>query len=323
MTDWSRLIVEAATAFGTAGFEEDIRKWVVDTVGARLDRCEVDPAGNVLARTWTPGAKGRVLLVTGLDEPGLMATRVEEPDVVRIAPIGPVQAKDLPGEKVHFQSGATGLVDVEAGIEGEAVDFSRLFVILTSGTVRTGEPAVLDSRTAIMGDTAVGGNLPWRAGTAVLAALADRLAGVRYDVTLLFSAQRSVGARAGRLAVFEEAFDWALDVATAPTPPAAGRRSGAVRTGGGPVIRALDRSLIVRPEMKDRLWNLAERLDIPCQPGVKPNDASDGGILAMAGTGLLVGGVDIPIYATRGHLGFVRFTDLEQTLNLLRAILDT
>ncbi|MDI3257132.1 MAG: hypothetical protein QJR01_05335, partial [Kyrpidia sp.] len=148
-------------------------------------------------------------------------------------------------------------------------------------------------------------------------------AGVRYDVTLLFSAQRSVGARAGRLAVFEEAFDWALDVATAPAPPAAGRRTGGVRTGSGPVIRALDRSLIVRPEMKDRLWTLAESLGIPHQSGVKPNDASDGGILAMAGAGLLVGGIDIPIYRTRGRLGFLRFTDLEQTLNLIRAMLDT
>ncbi|CAB3395460.1 hypothetical protein [Kyrpidia spormannii] len=323
MTDWNRMIAEASSAFGPAGFEEGILRWVTGAVGGKLDRCETDPFGNVLARTWTPGAKGRVLLVAGLDQPGILATHVDGEGRVRIAPIGPIQPRDLPGQKIRFQNGATGLVDAEVKGEGEAVDWHSLFVVPISGTVGIGEPGVIDPRVEILGEIAVGANLQWRAGTIVLAALADLLAGGRYDVTLLFSAQRSVGARAGRLAAFEEAFDWALDIGTAPAGAAPGSSKGGLRVGGGPVIRAMDRSLVVRPEMKQRLWDLAETRGIPHQAGVTPEATSDGGILAMSESGLLVGGIDIPVYKTRGSLGFLRLTDLQAALDLLRAALET
>ncbi|MBX6396602.1 MAG: hypothetical protein IRY98_13055, partial [Alicyclobacillaceae bacterium] len=243
MTDWSRLMRGAGGAFGAAGFETGIRQWVADSVRSRVDTCQADPNGNIIAKKSVSGAKGRVLLVTGLDEPGLMVTSVEERGIARVAPIGPLDAKRLPGAKVRFESGALGLVDAEGGVEDAAIDFAELFVVVPSGTVRVGDVAVIDPQIEEAGEVLCGTNLPWRAGTAMLVALAENLAGSRYEVTLLFSAQRSVGARAGRLAVFDEPFDWALDIGTIAAPPAAGKRRGSARPGGGPAIRALDRSL--------------------------------------------------------------------------------
>lgn len=322
MTDWNRLTGGASAAFGPAGFETGIRRWVTDSLASRIGGCDVDRNGNVIARRSTPGAKGRVLLVAGLDEPGLMVTHVEENGVARVAPIGPLNAKHLVGVRVRFEGGAIGVVDAEHGIDGGAVDFAHLFVAVPAGTVRVGDTAVVDPQFESAGQILYAANLPWRAGAAVLVALAGELAGCPYDVTFLFSAQRSVGARAGRLAVFGETFDRVLDIGTIAAAPAAGKRKGSVRPGGGPVIRALDHSLIVRPEIKDRLIGAARSRGIPYQMGVKPDETSDGGILAMTGGGLPVGGIDIPVYRTRGPMSYLHTSDLEQTLLLLKAALE-
>jgi putative aminopeptidase FrvX len=84
---------------GAPGFEQEIRKLVVDEVHPYVDELSVDSMGNILAVKRGKSRK-RVMVAAHMDEIGFIATHIDDEGFVRFHTLGGFDPKTLTAQRV-------------------------------------------------------------------------------------------------------------------------------------------------------------------------------------------------------------------------------
>ncbi len=331
------ILKELSEAIGLAGDEEAVRQIVVDAIRDHVDDFTVDTMGNVLAfKRGTAEKPLRVMLSAHMDEVGLMVVGHDSKGGLKLATVGGIDVRLLPGILVLVGKdrlpGVIGIKPIhllEDGEENKITSLKNLVVDIGATSQSEAEKlAPLGTYIAFattfreLGPTVSGKAFDDRAGCALLIAL---LQGPRFphDIHAAFTVQEEVGLRGARVAAYTLEPDCAfvLEGTIADDIPKEKEESPTTELGKGPAITVMDRTVIADRRLVRLLTDTAQSLDIPYQfkqPGVGGTDA---GSIHLTRSGVPSVTVAVPCRYIHSPVGLLQRTDLEHTLQLMQASL--
>ncbi len=308
-------------AFGPSGYEEEVLKMVEKMLEGKCVTKRTN-SGSVLAFLKGNG-KSKILVSTHVDEVGLMISKVEE-SFARIMPIGGVDPKVLPSQKVRirtakgYEYGVIGMLapHLQKG-EKKNIDFDSLFLDLSCAPdAAVGDPAVIETECVVGKDFIAGKALDNRASAVALLTALEMLSNSRdhADFYALFSSKEEVGGVGAMTATFEISPDIAVavDVTFAdddsPNAPEIKLSKGpALSTGAGTFSR-----------IREAMIETAERYGINYQVEPIPGrTGTDADVMQLAGKGVPVMVVSIPQMYMHTPTEVVNLKDIWETSRLL------
>jgi endoglucanase len=323
---------------GPSGREDEIREVISGLVPPLADKVEVDRMGNLQA--WlNPDARPLVMLDAHMDEVGLMVQRVEDSGFLRVAPLGGLDPRLLPGTRVVLQprpgKQVEGVVAMapphisEPGDKDKALGWDKLFVdtglrgaeeVIRAG-VEVGTPGVLMAASGRLGTGAYcARNLDDRAGCALLVdALAQmRQARPSWGLVCNFATSEEVGLRGAATATFHLNPDIALAVeCTVGDTPGVEAAKQPTILGKGPAVTVADGRVLVPWRMVESLEEAASRAGVACQRKLPPYGGTDAGAISQSRAGVPTGVLSIPTRYIHSPSSLLYLSDLEDTQRTL------
>jgi len=332
-----KLLQQLTEAFGPSGYEENVRRLVQAEVKPLADEIRVDALGNLIARK-RPGRQTkdtkRIMIAAHMDEIGLMVSHVDENGFVRFSSIGGVLGKYVLGGRVRFLNGAQGVIGYdrfEKVHETPALDKVYIDVGAIDKKdcpVKVGDVAAFDRPFTEMGNRLVAKSMDDRLGVLVaietLRALTLRHgASSPHDVYFVFTTQEEVGVRGAVASAYgiDPDIGIAIDVTPSADTPNAMKMEMAL--GRGPCIKLQDAGMIADSRVVQWMIRAAEKNKIPYQREVLLFGDTDARAIQMTRAGVPVGCLSIPTRYVHSPSEMVDYTDVQNSVKLMTAILRT
>jgi len=328
-----RLIEKLVTISSPSGREHAIREVIAGEIKPHVDEMKIDPLGNLVALK--KGKSGRKLLFDGhMDEIGVVVTHVDSKGFLRVDSIGGLSPYMLLGSRLIFETGASGIVDVEGetvkdfGEAMKSLDYDHIFVDIGAtdkGDAEKKAPVgtfgTYDSTFVDLGKRLVSKSMDDRIACAIMIQVVKELEQPEDDVYFVFAVQEEVGIVGASVAAFDIMPDMAvaIDVTAGPDTPKSFKRMG-FKLGGGPTIKIKDRGSISSSRVVTRLKEVAEKRDIPTQYEVLIFGGTDARGYQTTGRGIASGTVSIPCRYVHSPHEMVDYDDVLNAVRLLKAL---
>ncbi|MBU2467604.1 MAG: M42 family metallopeptidase [Proteobacteria bacterium] len=327
---------------GPPGREDEIRQAVRQLVEPLAHRVEVDRLGNLKA-WWGPDKRPLVMLDAHMDEVGVIVQHIDEQGFIRVAPLGGLDRRLLPGSKVILQPRPGQRVETVCGLlpphvsggrdQDKSLPWEQIFLDAVLGSaaaaaeagLEIGTPGVLDLGNGPLGEGCYHArNLDNRAGCAVLVWLLRRLAAegreLPFGLVMNFSVAEEVGLRGAATAAFDLAPDLALAVeATVGETPGVEAARTPSRLGAGPAITVADGRIVVPRAMVESLEEAAKQAKITVQRKRPPFGGTNAGAIHTSRGGVLTGVVSVPTRYIHSPASLLMLRDLENLGELVWA----
>ncbi|WP_408956505.1 M42 family metallopeptidase [Natroniella sp. ANB-PHB2] len=326
------LIKRLVETFGPSGDELAVRELIREEIEDQLDQIEVDTMGNLIALKKGQDDSKKVMLAAHMDEIGLIATHIEEDGFIRFSNVGGVSPYNLLGERVLFNGETIGVIDKEGKLDDiSKLKHDKLYVDIGATSqeeaeekVKIGDTATYYRQLDLVENRFVAKGLDDRAGCAVLIETIKQLTEQpTFDTYFVFTVQEEVGTRGAITSSYEINPDVGIAVdltLTGDTPEA---KRMAVSLGEGPAIKVKDRSVLVNPQLKKLMIDLAEENEIPYQLEVLDRGGTDTGRMQLSREGAIAGAISIPGRYVHSPSEMIDLTDLENGIKLLTKIVQS
>ncbi|WP_367355565.1 M42 family metallopeptidase [Mesotoga sp.] len=327
------LIEKLVTISSPSGREHAIREVIAGEIKPYVDEMKIDPLGNLVALK--KGKSGRKLLFDGhMDEIGVVVTHVDSKGFLRVDSIGGLSPYMLLGSRLVFDTGASGVVDVEGETIKDlketmkSLDYDHIFVDIGATDKEDAEKkapvgtfGTYDSTFVDLGKRLVSKSMDDRIACAIMIQVLKELEKPEDDVYFVFAVQEEVGIVGASVAAFDIMPDMAvaIDVTAGPDTPKSFKRMG-FNLGGGPTIKIKDRGSISSSRVVSRLKEVAEKRDIPTQYEVLIFGGTDASGYQMTGRGIASGTVSIPCRYVHSPHEMVDYDDVLNAVRLLKAL---
>ncbi|MGC9320999.1 MAG: M42 family metallopeptidase [Kosmotogaceae bacterium] len=327
------LIEKLVTISSPSGREHAIREVIAGEIKPYVDEMKIDPLGNLVALK--KGKSGRKLLFDGhMDEIGVVVTHVDSKGFLRVDSIGGLSPYMLLGSRLVFDTGASGVVDVEGETiknlreTMKSLDYDHIFVDIGATDKEDAEKkapvgtfGTYDSTFVDLGKRLVSKSMDDRIACAIMIQVLKELEQPEDDVYFVFAVQEEVGIVGASVAAFDIMPDMAvaIDVTAGPDTPKSFKRMG-FNLGGGPTIKIKDRGSISSSRVVSRLKEVAEKRDIPTQYEVLIFGGTDARGYQMTGRGIASGTVSIPCRYVHSPHEMVDYDDVLNAVRLLKAL---
>jgi len=334
-----KLLKKLSETPGIPGREEAIRVIVREALAGHVDDIKTDRLGNVVAHKKGTGPK--VVIAGHMDEIGFLVSYIdEETGFLRIEPVGGFDPRTLIAHRVSVHAkggdiyGLIGIKPIHVLTEEErkkTPEIKDLFIDTgLSGKeakerVRVGDPVTLVQTFADLGKLVTGKALDDRLGVYVGIEAVKRIGKHKADIYFVATVQEEVGCRGARTSGFavDPDIGVALDVTIACDIPGVPANEQVTRLGKGAAIKVKDSASISHPGLVQFLMNLAEQRKIPYQLEILPRGGTDAGVIQAGREGVAVITISIPTRYVHTVVETVHKDDVEATINLLVAFLET
>lgn len=328
-----QLLRKLTETFSPSGHESAIREVIRTEVRGLADEIRTDALGNLIVRKGPPkaspaGGRGkRIMIAAHMDEIGLIVTHVDEKGFVRFTGIGGVYPRNLPGSRVRFVSGATGVIGLEPTDNASDVPpMERMFIDVGASTsrncpVKTGDVAAFERPFLDLGNRAAAKSMDDRVGCAVAIEVLRKLGNAAHDVYVVFTTQEEVGARGAQTSAYgiDPELGFSIDVTGWGDTP--GVRNFEVALGKGPAIKIRDGGMLSDPRIVKWMVRTAEKNRIPYQREVLLGGTTDARAMQLVRAGVPVGCVSIPCRYVHSASEMVDIHDVENAVKLIVALL--
>jgi endoglucanase len=323
------LIQKLTETFGPSGHEDAIRELILAEINPLADETRVDALGNIIARKGTMGTNGkRVMVAAHMDEVGLIATHIDENGFVRFTTIGISIPRFLLGGRVRFVSGAQGVIGAEKPDKiNEIPPADKLFIdVGATGKadcpVKVGDVAAFERPFVEMGRRLVAKSLDNRAGVAVAIETLRRLGPDPNEAYFVFTTQEEVGVRGATVSAYgvDPELGIAIDVTPAGDTPNSVSRD--IALGKGPAIKIMDSQMLASPQVVAWMERAAQKAGIPTQREVLTNGSTDARAIQLTRSGVPTGGVVLPCRYVHSPSEVMDYSDVENAVELLAALLN-
>jgi tetrahedral aminopeptidase len=324
-----QLIQKLTETFSPSGYEAAIREAILAEIKPLADEIRVDGLGNVIARKGNKDANGkRVMVAAHMDEIGLIATHIDENGFVRFTNVGVPFARYLLGGRVRFVNGVQGVIGSERLDKANEIPLSDKLFIDVGATgikecpIKVGDVAAFERPFVELGKRLVAKSLDDRAGVAVAIETLRRLGLGPNEVYFVFTAQEEVGLRGATVSAYgvDPDVGIAVDVTPAGDTPNPIRRD--ITLGKGPAIKVKDHLMLSDPRIVDWMESTAKKAGIPTQREVLTGGSTDARAIQMTRSGVPTGGLALPCRYVHSPSEMVDYEDVENTVNLLTALLN-
>ena len=324
---------------GAPGFEQRIRKLVVDEVRAYVDELKVDAMGNVYAIRRGKSDQ-RVMVAAHMDEISFIVKHIDEDGFIRFHTLGGFDPKTLTSQRVliHGKEDIYGVLGckpihiMEPSERTKMLPISEYFIdtgmpkdALTK-IVSVGDPITRDRDLVEMGDCVTCKSLDNRVSVFILLETLKRLKGqdLPHDLYAVFTVQEEVGLRGAISAAhaINPNFGFGLDVTIAFDVPPAQPHEYVTKLGKGTAIKILDGSTISDYRMVNYMKQVANQHNIDWQPEILPAGGTDTAALQRYGKdGAIAGAISIPLRHIHQTIELAHKGDILASIDLLEASL--
>ncbi|MDI6851440.1 MAG: M42 family metallopeptidase [bacterium] len=336
------LLVKLSSAFGPAGFEDEVREVIREYISGLVDEIFEDTSGNLIALKKGKSNK-RVMLDAHMDEIGFIVSHLNGP-FIRFQMLGGVDPRLLPGQRVVIKNrkgekirGVIGTIPphVQTSEEMKKVfEVTDLFIDigaiseeeLKEKGISVGDPGVFYGTAEVVSDDViVGKSFDDRAGCGVLIKVLERLKNVHlpYDLFVVFTTGEELGLRGAKTAVYNVDPDFSLSVegTIAVDNPNIPPHKQPSHIGKGPVITIIDRSIVVNPKVVRFFEAVAEKNGIEFQYKTPIYGSTNAGVIHLERGGVFSGVVAVPCRYIHSPMSIMRLSDFEKTVELVYNIL--
>lgn len=323
---------------GAPGREEEIRSVLKRWLEPRVQRLRVDPLGNLQAWIGRPEL-GTVMLDAHMDEAAFLVQLIDEKGFARVAPMGRIDPRIMPGSRILLQpepdtrvEGLIGFAPPHLALSSDAttaVTWENLYVdmgfssreeAITAG-IEVGTPAVLDLGMGFIGNNCFWArNLDNRAGCALLCAVIEKLSKnpPPFELVFNFSAAEEVGLRGATVGAYSIAPDLALilDTTAGDTPGIEEARYFSV-LGRGPAVTLADNRIVVQRRLVDSLEQASRKAGVPWQRKLPLVGGTNAGAIHLSRGGVPTCVLSLPTRYIHTPVSILNLEDLQGMLEIV------
>lgn len=325
---------------GAPGFEQRIRKLVLEELDGLADEVRADAIGNVVALKKGKSSKKKVMGAAHMDEIGFIVTHVDKDGFLRFNPLGGFDPKTLTSQRVIVHGrkdliGVMGSKPIHIMSNDERTKPPKLedfFIDLglpkreVDKLVAVGDPVTRERHLIEMGECVNVKSLDNRASVFLLLETLRTLKKSRrkpaYDFYAVFTVQEEVGLRGANASALEiqPDFSFGLDTTIAYDTPGAKPQERCTQLGGGVAIKIMDSSVICDYRMVEFMKGVATAKKIRWQPEILRAGGTDtAGLQRMTPGGSIAGAVSLPTRHIHQVIEMCHKQDIEDAIKLLAA----
>lgn len=339
-------MIEAfSNAFGPSGFEDDVLGVTKAYAGSGMI-VEDDSLRNIYLTPRTHLGAGPVLMLDAhCDEVGMLIHSVKQNGLLRFVPLGGWNPDVLPSSKVLVKNRMGELIPgiisskpvhfmteeekrAPLSLETLTIDVGACSAreVVESFHIDVGCPVVSDVSFAYdeERDVMMGKAFDCRVGCAALLETLRRLEGEPCDTRVfgVLSSQEEVGERGIQVAVRRIHPQVALCFEGCPADDTFAA-ADAIQTAlkKGPMLRYMDRSVICNPRFMRYAADLARCKGLPLQLAVRTGGGNNGAVINLAGEGIPVLVIGIPVRYIHSHYGIASYQDFDAAVELAKEII--
>lgn len=333
------LLRDLSNIHAVSGREDAVAKIITRELRTKGE-VKTDTLGNVIFHK--KGSKPTIMLAAHMDEIGLMVRFIDEKGYLKFIPIGGIDNRTLPGQRViiHGREGEViGVIGVKPihmleDEERKKVQKAKdLFIDIgakdrkdAEKRVSIGDVATYDSKFAKLNNTTFTGKaIDNRAGVAAMIR-AVQLTKTKHEIYAVATVQEETGLKGARTSAFGIAPDIALaiDVGFAGDNPAVPEDQAPAKLGGGPILTVAEaggRGLLSKKKVNDWLIKIAKSNSIPLHIQADDVGMTDSATIELSRSGVLTASIGIPTRYMHSANTVIDTKDIETTAKLIaRAI---
>jgi endoglucanase len=337
-----QLLQQLSDAHGPSGFEEPVRRIMVERMKPASDRLKYDGLGSVIAEQGDSGP--RVMVDAHMDELGGVIRRVTPEGWLTMQMLGGWldqalfdQRWIILGSKGPVRA-VTGIRDIHITPQDERTKaFSREMVFLDVGAkdpaevaalgIAPGDPVAPDAPFTVLNGTQNYLGKAWddRIGCAVLVLAMERLQKARHPNHLFWVAtvQEEIGLRGAHTAseVVRPEVGIAIEGGVTRDAPGTHPEEAQELLGHGPAMFLYDSSALPNRKLVALVREVAQSQRIPLQTDLVQGYGDDSAEMQKAAGGAPTINIVVPVRFTHSHNGIVNRQDFDHTVDLLVALL--
>ncbi len=334
-----KLLKALVESHAVSGREEGIRALIRKEMTAVGCKVTTDAMGNVIGFRKGKG-KAKVMLAGHMDEIGFIVSHVDKEGFIRFQPCGGFDPRTLMSQRVFVHAskkrllGVMGAKPIHVLTEDEIkkpLKVTDYFVDLglpgkeVNKLVEIGDPITMAREMDELGDCITAKALDNRIGVWLMIEALRKVKRHDVDVYAVATTQEEVGIR-GALAAARDVHPdvgLALDVTIACDTPGADQKDHITKLGQGTAIKIMDGASISNPKLVQELRAIAKRKKIKFQMEILPRGGTDAGAIRQVTGHCAVGAISVPLRYVHSTVEMVHKDDLEASINLLAAYLET
>jgi putative aminopeptidase FrvX len=340
--DTVALLQQLADAAGPSGFEEPVRKIMVERMKPYASSIRYDGLGSVIAQQGNVGP--RIMLDAHMDELGGIIRRVTPGGLMTMQMLGGWLDQALVDQR-WIIIGSKGPVKAVTGIRDTHVVppderqrvYPRSMIFLDIGArspeevsrlgVSVGDPVVPDSPFTVLNGTDNYLGKAWddRAGCAVVLLVLQRLANLPHANQLFVAAttQEEVGLRGAHTAaqIIKPDIGIAIEGGITGDVFLGSPDETQGKLGAGPGLFLYDSSVIPNRKFVELVRRTASRLNLPLQQDLVQIYGNDSGEIQASNGGVPTVNLVVPLRYTHSHNGVMNRKDFDQTVDLVVALI--
>ena len=330
-----QLLRKLTDTFSPSGNEEAIRSVILKEVKEAADECRVDALGNLIVRKGrlgkgakSPGGK-RIMIAAHMDEIGLMVTHVDDKGFIRFAGIGGVYTRNLPGGRVRFGSGLSGVIGLEpTDRPADVPELDKMFIDIGATSrkncpVKIGDVAAFERPFLDLGDRVVAKSMDDRVGCAVAIEALKKIRKTPHELYFVFTTQEEVGTRGAQTSSYgiDPDLGFSIDVTGWGDTP--GKKDLSISLGSGPAIKIRDGGMLSDPRIIEWMTRTADKAKIPYHREVLLGGTTDARAMQLVRGGIPVGCISIPCRYVHSPSEMIDIRDTENAVKLVVALLQS
>jgi putative aminopeptidase FrvX len=337
-----QLLRALADAHGPSGFEEPVRKIMVERMKPLSDKLSYDGLGSVIALQGTSGP--RIVVDAHMDELGGVVRRVTNDGYLTMQMLGGWLDQALVDQRwtilgskgpVHA---VTGIRDIHIVPQEERTRvYPREWIFLDVGAknaaevaqmgISPGDPVAPDAPFSVMNGTQNYLGKAWddRVGCAVVIEAMRRLAKAPHPNQIFWVAtvQEEIGLRGAHSAadLVKPEIGIALEGGVTRDAPKVGAEEAQEVLGGGPAIFLYDSSALPNRKLVKMIKQVAADKSIPLQSDLIQGYGDDSAEIQKSNGGVPTANLVVPVRYTHAHNGIMNRGDFDHMVDLLVALL--
>ena len=336
------LLERVANASGPPGFEEPIRKVMVEEMKPLASSLEFDGMGSIIAQQGSSGP--RIMIDAHMDELGGMIRRVTPAGFLTMQMLGGWLDQALVDQRwvilgskgpVYAVTGIRDIHVVPAEERTRVIPRDSLFLDIGAGSaeqvrsmgVEPGDPVVPDAPFWVLNGTRnyLGKGWDDRVGCAAVVEAMRQLQSSAHPNQLFFAitTQEEVGLRGAHTAADVIKADLAISIEGGVTgdAPSGHPEETQAKLGKGPGMFLFDTSELPNRKLSALLRETASRLNIPFQLDLVSGYGDDSAEIQKSNGGVPTVNLVVPLRYTHSHNGIMNRDDFDGLVKILVDVL--
>lgn len=310
------LLVDLINSYGTSGNENQIREFIKKYLNNNGHHMYEDKLGNVIVKKGS--SKSKIMLCSHMDSAGFIINHIDENGMIKVDSLGEFTTQDVNHSFVRFENGILGKVFCcKSNIFVDVGMNSRDSV---SNKLKEGDTASLVGPYLNIGkNNIISPLLHNKVGCYILLKLIEEINIQKPELYFVFSCKGEVGGIGNAEAASDIKPDYAIIVGT-ENVNMDDKIKRTVNIGRGPVLKLMDKSLIMNEDIKNMLEEASQKSGIRIQYSISKSK-SEGGFLHKEISGIRTGEIDVPCRYKYSTSEMVSMDDIDSTIILLKQLI--